>query len=101
MIPTPPEAGMEDAKLITGLREPYTTQDELFQHVLDTINAERHQAADRLAVMSVEAREKLAAWMIEHSFATGHGNTIDDLLIELSWQVRELRARAALKGPTP
>jgi hypothetical protein len=36
-------------------------------------------------------REKLAAWMIENSFATGHGDTMDDLLKELEWQVQELR----------
>ena len=40
------------------------------------------------------AREQLAQWMIEHSFATGHGDTFDDLLRELSWQVKELRERA-------
>jgi hypothetical protein len=32
-----------------------------------------------------EARERLAAWMIENSFATGHGDTLEDLLGELTW----------------
>ena len=41
----------------------------------------------------VEAREQLASWMIERSFATGHGDTIDDLLIELDGQIKD---RAAL-----
>lgn len=36
-------------------------------------------------------RERLAAWMIEHSFSTGHGDTFEDLLKELDWQVKELR----------
>lgn len=36
-------------------------------------------------------RNKVAAWMIAHGFATGHGDTIDDLLAELAWQVAELR----------
>lgn len=40
-------------------------------------------------------REKLAAWMIRHSFSTGHGDTIEDLLGELSWQVLDLQV------PTP
>lgn len=35
--------------------------------------------------------ERLAAWMIEHSFSTGHGDTFEDLLKELDWQVKELR----------
>jgi hypothetical protein len=42
--------------------------------------------------------ERLAQWMITNSFATGHGDTFEDLLKELSWQVKELRARAQ---PTP
>jgi hypothetical protein len=37
------------------------------------------------------AREKLARWMIIHDFTTGHGDTFDDLLKEMSWQVKELR----------
>jgi hypothetical protein len=39
-----------------------------------------------------EFREKVAQWMIENGFATGHGDTIDDLLKELTWQIAELRA---------
>lgn len=38
-----------------------------------------------------DAKEKLAQWMIDHSFSTGHGDTIDDLLGELGFQVEELR----------
>lgn len=32
----------------------------------------------------VAAREAVARWMIAHSFATGHGDALDDLLGELS-----------------
>lgn len=35
--------------------------------------------------------EKLASWMLEHGFATGHGDDMDDLLKELTWQVKEMR----------
>lgn len=38
-----------------------------------------------------DQKEKLAAWMIKHSFATGHGDSFDDLLAELSWQINELK----------
>ncbi len=41
-----------------------------------------------------QEREKVAAWMILNSFATGHGDTIEDMLVELGGQVKELRARA-------
>jgi hypothetical protein len=35
----------------------------------------------------------LAHWMIENNFATGHGDTFEDLLAELTWQVAELRRK--------
>ena len=41
------------------------------------------------------ARERLAEWMIARGFATGHGDTLDALLAELSWQIEEVRQRAA------
>jgi hypothetical protein len=34
-------------------------------------------------------REKVAQWMVERSYATGHGDSIEDLLKELEWQVAE------------
>jgi hypothetical protein len=40
-------------------------------------------------------REKLAAWMLKQGFATGHGDTQEDLLKELSWQIKELRTEIA------
>lgn len=40
------------------------------------------------------AREKVAAWMIQRGYATGHGDTIEDLLKELDWQVREAEREA-------
>ena len=36
-----------------------------------------------------EDREKLALWMMGHGFATGHGDTFDDLLSELERQIAE------------
>lgn len=36
-------------------------------------------------------REIVAQWMIDNSFATGHGDTLADLLMELQWQITELR----------
>ncbi len=42
-------------------------------------------------------RESLAAFMIEHGFSTGHGDTFADLLRELSWQIKELQQKAKEK----
>ena len=44
-------------------------------------------------VQLVEPRERLATWMIANGFATGHGDTMEDLLRELTWQIEELRSK--------
>ena len=36
-----------------------------------------------------EERNKLAAWMIERGYATGHGDSTEGLLKELEWQIEE------------
>lgn len=52
--------------------------------------------ADTARIYELEAerdksREDLAALMIRHSFATGHGDTIGSLLAELDWQLIKRR----------
>jgi hypothetical protein len=42
-------------------------------------------------------RNKLPQWMIQHSYATGHGDTMEDLLKELEWQIRESEREACAK----
>jgi hypothetical protein len=41
------------------------------------------------ALVAAAEREKVARWMADHEYATGHGDTIEDLLKELEWQIRE------------
>ena len=41
------------------------------------------------ALVAAAERNKLAAWMIERGYATGHGDTVEDLLKELEWQIEE------------
>ena len=41
------------------------------------------------ALVAKHEREKLAAWMMRQGFATGHGDTVEDLLKELEWQIEE------------
>ena len=45
------------------------------------------------ALVAAEEREKVARWMIKRGYATGHGDSIEDLLKELDWQVQEPVAR--------
>ena len=41
------------------------------------------------ALVAAAEREKLAAWMMRQGYATGHGDTTEDLLKELEWQIEE------------
>lgn len=43
--------------------------------------------------MSDDETKILSNWMMENSFATGHGDSVEDLLAELKWQVDELREK--------
>lgn len=56
------------------------------------------QELERFAAL-VEAaeREKVARWQIGSGYTTGHGETIEDLLVELEWQVRESEREACAK----
>jgi hypothetical protein len=50
---------------------------------------------ERLFHMAQAAeRNKLAQWMMTKGYATGHGDTVEDLLRELEWQVRESERNA-------
>jgi hypothetical protein len=51
------------------------------------------------AAATFECREKLVRWMLENSFASGHGDTMDDLLRELAWQIAERIARTGKSAP--
>ena len=48
-------------------------------------------------LVAAAERNILAAWMMQRSYATGHGDTIEDLLKELEWQVAEREREACAK----
>ena len=57
-------------------------------------------AGDNEAIAVDEGRERVVRWMIERSYATGHGDTMEDLLSELAGEgthtaVASMRERAA------
>jgi hypothetical protein len=52
------------------------------------------------ALVAAAEREKVARWMIGRGYATGHGDTIEDLLQELDWQIAENWNRALINGIT-
>ena len=45
-------------------------------------------------------KEKLAQWMIAKGYATGHADSMEDLLQELDWQIAENWNRALIAGIT-
>ena len=48
------------------------------------------EALERFAALvTATERNKLADWMIERGYATGHGDSIEKLLEELEWQIEE------------
>ena len=42
-------------------------------------------------------KEKVSQWMTDHGYATGHGDSVVDLLQELEWQVAEREREACAK----
>ena len=56
------------------------------------------EALERFAALvTATERNKLAAWMIERGYATGHGDSTEDLLKELEWQIAEREREACAK----
>jgi len=51
-----------------------------------------------VALVAAAEREKVAQWMMQRGYATGHGDTIEDLLAELDWQIADGWSRALMNG---
>ena len=53
----------------------------------------------RILVAKIAAmeREKVIQWMVERQYATGHGDTTEDLLAEMDWQIREREREACAR----
>ena len=66
------------------------TRQEWEKSVAETFSACVESAYKDLIDAAVNAeREKVAQWMISHGYATGHGDTTEELLKELEWQIAE------------
>lgn len=57
---------------------------------IERINAHIKELEEAVLI----GREKVAQWMIERGYATGHGDTTEDLLREAEWQIREREREA-------
>jgi hypothetical protein len=49
------------------------------------------------ALVAAHEREKVAKWMVERGYATGHGDTVEDLLTEIAWQAAEREREGCAK----
>ena len=69
----------------------YTSPESLFnakQAIKKALQQLFAQVAE-LKLALAEERTKLPAWMLKHGFATGHGDTTDDMLRLLAEQIAE------------
>ncbi len=72
----------------------YSLLIDMVEHIASLVAEGRQAEAAPVVDRAVAAeREKVAQWMLANSFATGHGDTLEDLLAELKWQVAEMRDR--------
>lgn len=72
--------------------------DMWFSNGINDMDVKHEHLAKFAILVAAHEREKVAQWIIDKGYATGHGDTIIDLLIELDWQVREACAKVA-EGP--
>lgn len=64
-----------------------------YRQECDDIRAALARVAELEARASSKS-EQVALWMIANDYATGHGDTIADMLAELEWQAKERGDRA-------
>ena len=70
------------------------TKDEIIRMAreanLPSCHLTHPKALERFAkLVAAHEREKVAKWMVERGYATGHGDTVEDLLTEIDWQAAE------------
>jgi len=57
-----------------------------------------HAELERFAALVAAAeRAKVVEWMAEQGYATGHGDTTEDMLEELEWQIAEREREACAR----
>jgi hypothetical protein len=69
-------------------------RDKRFAELVEDAQAKRMHAEGMVTVGHMRQqiaaeRNKVASWMMTMGYATGHGDTTEDLLDELDWQITE------------
>jgi len=55
----------------------------------DNYHIQTDQVIDFANLVASAERNKVAQWIMARGYSTGHGDTVEDLLTEFNWQVRE------------
>jgi hypothetical protein len=66
-------------------------------HPMNPWSAHTDQIEAFADLVAAHEREKVAKWMVERSYATGHGDTVEDLLTEIDWQAAERERKECVK----
>jgi hypothetical protein len=69
------------------------TQDEIIEMAIQGHASTR----DAIRWAMNQEREVVANWIMDRGFATGHGDSIVDLLDQLQWQIEEKEREACAK----
>ena len=72
-----------------GVPQDYTEAVKWYRRAAEQGSADAQHNLDFMRVGERAAVEMVADWMTKHGYATGHGDTIADLLKELEWQLAE------------
>ena len=83
--------------LYTTYNEPTGTSDWKMVKESLTVPVTMEQIERFVELVRADEREKVAQWMMDKGYATGHGDSIEDLLREIEWQVAERERNACAK----
>lgn len=91
---------LEDEKRIRAYMEAKMKHIKMYNECMNL--ADGLDVAKFAELVRADEREKVAQWMMDKGYATGHGDSIEDLLREIEWQVaeRERNACAAVCSAT-
>jgi hypothetical protein len=80
-------AGRTGYDAFGGIPEDWNgANDSFWTRITDAVIAHVHPQIE--AKTRAECLEQVAAWAINQGFATGHADTLLDLLKELEWQIK-------------
>ena len=87
---------LEDEKRIKEYMAAKMTHIKIYNECMNL--ADGLDVAKFAELVRADEREKVAQWMIDRGYTTGHGDNIEDLLKELEWQIESRTKQAYCDG---